>query len=255
MNQLEQIYTKINSLSNLKPSKEVNKLFSELVEIATDNGYKVFLSQQKISRLQQLCSKAEYELEKYWAKEILVSDNPLEMLEEFPYYQNYIDLTLLEVNSIRSCSTHNFHKLLFLGSGPLPLTAIILAQKYNIKSTLLDIDEEAVEISQRLIKKLGLSQMISIVKGDATHYKGYGDFEVIFVAALAGTDIRLKTAIFKQIKTFSKKNSHIIARSAWGNRTLLYKPLSREIFSIFQPILKVDPYNSIVNSIVIFKNQ
>lgn len=247
---IQEIYSKINSLSSLSPSEEVNHLFSALVKKSLENHIQADLNKEEINQLQILASRAEFELEKFWTEKIILGENNL---SDFPYYKNYIDLTKLELHSLQGCSEHKVHKLLFAGSGPLPLTAIVLATEHNIKSTIIDNDKEAIVLSRMLLKRLNLLSKIEVIEADATTFNKYNEFSVIYIAALAGAKDSIKAKIFNQIKLTGNKGTHIIARSSWGNRKLLYKPLSKNIFEIFKPLIQVNPFNEIVNSIVIFK--
>jgi len=42
------------------------------------------------------------------------------------------------------------------------MSSIILALEYKIKSKIIDLDEEAINLSKKLIKKLNLEKYISI---------------------------------------------------------------------------------------------
>lgn len=250
---IEELYSQITSLTNLQPSKEVNSLFSELVSLAISDSKKHLLSPKKQSHLRQICALSEFELEKYWAKRIIDDTNPKQMLLNFPYYKNYQDLTKLEYFSIRGCSNHEVHHYLFVGGGPLPMTAIILALEYGAMVTILDYDSEACQMSRKMISGLGLDRQINIIYQDGSTYKDYNKFEVIFVAALAGIDKNVKLRILKQISEYSRKNTHVLARSAWGNRKILYRPVDKEIYKLFTPVVEVHPQNHIVNSVVVMK--
>lgn len=253
---LKDLYLEIKNLPSYEPSEKVTMLFSELVErvIHRTDIQSNLLTEKEIADLQQLCSRAEYELEKYWATKIIQSENPQETLKEFPYYQNYMDLTRLEVCSLQSCMNHDIHKAIFVGGGPLPLTAIVLATRYNMSVTILDHDENAIALSQELIYSLKLSEKVKIIHADGASYNKYGEFNIVFVAALAGLNTKVKEAIFKQIKIHASREAHILARSSWGKRKLLYKPLSKTLYKYFKPLIEVHPHHEIVNSVVIMKN-
>ena len=53
----------------------------------------------------------------------------------------------------------------------MPLTAIILAQKWGVRSVLVEKDEEAVELSRGLIEALGLQEKIAVVASDFLDYR------------------------------------------------------------------------------------
>lgn len=249
---LAELYNRITALEVYAPSKEVNGLFSALVAEAIDPLGEEMLSKKQCGCLQKICAHAEYELEMHWAKQII---DGVEQLVDFPYYKNYKDLARLEWNAVASCSEHDHHKVLFVGSGPLPMTAIMLALNHGVSSTLVDNDQAAVDISQALIKTLGLGHMITIVCADGNSFDRYQDFNVIFVAALAGQNVSQKISIFTHIKKAASEHCHVLARSSWGRRQLLYPPLPKKVWTLFKPLIEISPYNEIVNSVVIFKSE
>jgi len=59
-------------------------------------------------------------------------------LQDFPYYQNYVDLTRLELAAlyaITSPSSCLIQKIAFIGSGPLPLSSLCLRDALNSKDS------------------------------------------------------------------------------------------------------------------------
>ena len=251
---INKIYKQIKNEQDLSPAPRINRLFGDLVQEVTHTfDEPAGLSQKEERLLQGVCSRAEYELERYWTERIVESRLPKKELAQFPYVKNYSDLTRLEWFSFQGCQTHKNHSVLFVGGGPLPLTAIMLAQNFGVSSTVIDCDKSAADLSKTLIDRLGLATMIKIRHIDAQQFEDYGRFSVIFIAALAGLLPTHKENIFLRIKQKAKKDTHIIARSSWGNRRLLYRPLSSGAYRHFEPILQIDPYTDIVNSVVILK--
>ncbi len=246
---MQKLYNQIKSLGNYKPSKRVNALFTKLVDVVLSKKY-INLSKVQINSLQKICSMAEYELEKYWAQKIIKSSKPDATLKDFVYLENYQKLTRLEWFSLKSCSFHKRHSILFIGGGPLPMTAIILASAYKQKVTILERERVAFQIASKLIQKLKLNKKIQVVNSDALDFNLYYKHNVIFLAAL----VSQKNKVLSKIKLKIKKNTHILARSSWGTRKILYKPLSKSSFNIFKPIIEIKPMNDIVNSFIIFKN-
>jgi len=250
---MNSLYKSIVSLKSFYPSPKVNFLFGELVKCAlSDND--LGLSPAQKAKIQLKCSNAEYELEKHWAKRIISSKKPKQEIKNFPYYENYEKLTKLEWFSLLSCSTHKKHNIVFIGGGPLPLTAIILAEKYKCKVTVLDVDDEACELSLKIVKKLGLCKNLEILKKDGASFENYKNYNAVIVAALAGLEFKSKEKILKKIKEDAKPKTHILARSSWGAREILYKPLDSNVYKIFKPVLEVYPVSDIINSVVIFEN-
>lgn len=98
-----QIYHQLNGMDSYVPSAKVNALFGSLVSNVIKQDIKVDhqncdlcgLNHLK-SNLHSICSRAEAELELYWAKQIVSSDNPEDALKKFPYYENYCKLVEIE---------------------------------------------------------------------------------------------------------------------------------------------------------------
>jgi nicotianamine synthase len=119
----------------------------------------------------------------------------------------------------------------------------------------LDASREPVALSARVVEALGLDHMLAIVHADARTYQRYQDYNTVFVAALAGVDDCSKREIFKRIRLATSGDTHVMARSSWGNRTLLYRPLPEAVYRELVPVAEVRPDTDVVNSIVIFKNR
>jgi nicotianamine synthase len=248
------LYRELLALENYRPSEKVNRLFTQLVQYVLNPESKNILKKGEVEKLQRTCQKAEYELEKYWAQKIIHGADARALIREFPYFENYVKLAQLEWSSLLSCTTHRMHNICFVGGGPLPLTAIILAETHGQAVTVLDKDRRACGISRKLIQRLDLDEKISVVEADACAYEDYGKFNVIMVAALAGMEKREKEKILLNIKRYAGQETHILARSSWGARELLYRPLDSKFSKLFHPVMEVIPQNDVINSIVIFKN-
>ena len=249
---LKRLYKEIISLKNLKPSPQVNGLFEALVKKALDECDHETLTLQERKNLNCVCSLAEYELEKYWSEKVISGEAHI---EEFPYFSNYKALARLEWHALQACSRHSDHKGLFVGGGPLPLTAIIFAQEYGIPMAVIDNDVRAVKLARAVVKRIGLERQIKILRGEAELFTKYKNYNLIVVAALAGSTKTKKENIFLWIKKNAAPGTHIIGRSSWGRRRLLYPEIPRSVYRIFEPIMRIHPHNDIVNSIVLLRQQ
>jgi nicotianamine synthase len=254
-NFIRNLYQDLIKLQDYRPNKKVNNLFTKLVQYVLDPENKNYFTKKEIIKLQKICQLAEYELEKYWAQKIIKSKNAQILIKNFPYFDNYKKLIQLEWFSLLSCTNHKTHNICFIGGGPLPLTPIILVKKYAKTVTILDKNSEACKISRQLIKKLKLNKKIKIIEVNACNYNDFKKFNVIIIASLVGTKKLEKEKILLKIKRNSLKETHILARSSWGMRELLYKPLDNKVYQIFSPIMEILPKNDVINSIVILKNK
>jgi nicotianamine synthase len=118
----------------------------------------------------------------------------------------------------------------FIGSGPLPLTSLCMldifpaARVHNI-----DRDLPALTISQSLSERLGYADRMSFACTDVStkrsEHEGktaWHEFDVVFLAALVGTDATSKLAILEDLVKKLRSGALIVARSAKGLRTVLY---------------------------------
>lgn len=179
---------------HLKPCETVNGLFQALMSICLksipDTTSQAILTDSRILQilpsLHSLCSQAEFELESYYSKLVAGVDDSKaeEKLYEFPYFNNYVDLTRLELASLYAVDPRPIRKVAFIGSGPLPLTSLcaleqlkaqlppskpkgwaawlrsLLGKKQTQEEdeiTVLNVDHnpEAISLSQALCRNLG----------------------------------------------------------------------------------------------------
>jgi nicotianamine synthase len=98
--------------------------------------------------LRQICAQAESCLELHWAEHIIAGgphpEDVLSRLRSFPYYDNYEELTRLELCAILSATKLAPRRVAFIGSGPLPLTSLCLlkALKHDAQLARLSSKDE-----------------------------------------------------------------------------------------------------------------
>lgn len=248
---METLYQTIAKLPHFKPTPKVNRLFRQLVEHALSKEKFPTLGAKKYLLLRKACALGEYELEKHYSKRVASSRFPRSELKRFPYYGNYEDLASLEHSSLL-CLGMPLRKILFVGGGPLPLTAIILAVKYGIACDVLEKNEEAAFLSARLIESLSLSSKVSIIAEDASGFAGYNKYSAIFIAALVDPASRKKKAILARVYKGMHTGAFLVIRSAYGNRKLLYAEVKQSALPA-TPLLEVRPGNRIINSFLVLR--
>jgi hypothetical protein len=122
------------------------------------------------------------ELEAEQAESILKSEDPWNALTNFTYLPNYIQLAQTEC---RGAGLKPGDTVLFLGSGPLPLTLIILCHQHGLNGIGIEQYPERVELSRRVLEKLGLSSQIRIIHGNHLMLPLAETSDLVMVAALA----------------------------------------------------------------------
>jgi nicotianamine synthase len=257
---LRQIYNSLNTWPNdHTPSTALDNKMRQLLSSVMDPHMSHNLSETEIVNLRRINASIEYQAEKKTALTMLSLPNPMAPLDDFVYndYQRLVDL---EKNVIDTHTDTDPHKpWLFIGGGPLPLSAILLAKNHGIKSKVIDSSREASEISSQLITKL--EEKETIERGHVTIFHGYAEtitdyknHETIFLAALAGDTLESKQTIFRQIKQHAPQNAHVLARSSHGNRQLLYLPVPESTYKDFDLVHELHPGNDVFNSMILLKN-
>lgn len=249
------IVNEIISLKDFSPSPSTNELFSNLVSAVIKNPYLDNYIKNDIEKIRDKCEKAEFELEKYWAKRIAKSLNPKLELGNFPYLENYRELTKREIDLITSSGFYinKNTRCLFVGSGPLPLSIFEVAYQVNCKTYGLDLDQEAIELSQKTSEKLGID--INFIHSNAEIFHTKDKFDLIFIAALAGKTIDQKQAITDNLLKYLNQNGRLIMRSARNSRRLLYPDFNIDDIKNLKPVIEYHPEDEIINSVFIYKKE
>ena len=128
--------------------------------------------------------RSEYtaELEVDQANSILKSRDPWETLTNFRYLPNYIQLARTES---WGAGLKPGNTVLFIGSGPLPLTLIVLCHQHGTRGIGIEQYPERAELSRRVLEKLGLSREIRVINGNHLTLPLEETPELIMVAAQA----------------------------------------------------------------------
>lgn len=246
------LYKKIRDLKNLSPSEETDSLFRQLVSLAEKKDT-ISLSQQEVEDIQEICSSAESLLEKFYAKRILVADNPKQEITLFPYYENYEALTRLEFENASFCKKSAIQKCLFVGGGSLPLTALLLAQNHDCKVIVLEKEAEPVALSRKIVRALGLEENIEIVHADILSFDDFQNVDCVFLAALVGGTDSEKERIFSYLYEKVTPEALVLLRSSFDGRQMLYKPWQMSFLRKYPLLLEVRPYQHICNSFFIIQ--
>ncbi|GLU08501.1 hypothetical protein SLE2022_254090 [Rubroshorea leprosula] len=254
-----ELYEKISSFEDLNPSKDVNACLSKLVHTCLSSCH-IDVSklservQEKVSRLIKLCGEAEGLLEMHFSTLIGSHEYPLKNLSLFPYYSNYLKLSHLEFTLLsKACKTIPTN-VAFVGSGPLPLSSIILATNH-LKTTSFhnyDIDPSANAKALQLVSPdPDLSKRMFFHTTDIMNVLGdLKEHEVIFLAALVGMDWEEKARIIQHLAAHMSSGSILLLRSAHGARAFLYPVIDPNDLQGFEVLSIFHPTDDIVNSVI-----
>lgn len=254
------LYEQLSCLESLKPCKDVNMLLTELVHTCMPPSpvdvTKLCKSVQEIrSRLIKICGEAEGHLESHFSTILGSYENPLHHLNIFPYYSNYLKLSLLEFTILSQHCDHVPSKIAFVGSGPLPLTSIVLASNHLISTTFhnYDLDASANSKAVRLISSdPDLSKRMFFHTDDIMNVTNtLKDYEIVFLAALVGMDKQDKLRVIDHLAKYMAPGALLMLRSAHGARAFLYPVIDPCDLRGFEFLSIFHPTDEVINSVVI----
>ena len=116
-----------------------------------------------IARISRLKRQNGLRLEVQLAQSMISAPDPWAYLEQFVYYPNYLALARMEYDG---AGLQAGDRVVFLGSGPLPMSLISLARQYGIQGVGIEQNREYAALSERVIRKLGLNHEIQIICGN-----------------------------------------------------------------------------------------
>jgi nicotianamine synthase len=226
---IQQIHSLVRDTS-LAPSPHLAGIFNELIGLTTRAHSPETVAGTLLAvgpilpEFRSLQSQAEYLLECDWAKKVAASPDPLATLLAFPYYDGYAQLTAVEHGALTRLTGHPLRTATFAGSGPLPLTAILLARAYGLASTCVEREEEAVRLSRQAVRALGLQAEIQIVQADIADLPPLRT-DAVFLAALAGHSDQEKQGLVRALHDRISAGCLLCARTVEGLGAVHYYPL------------------------------
>lgn len=167
------------------------------------------------SRLPTLCGAAECEMEKWWCRHFLADRTiSLNCLEKFWYFENYQTLVAAELSLLSSAIAA---RVVFLGAGALPLTAVLLVKRLpHLHVRCVDRDAEACELSSALTRKLGMEARAKIIQSSAEEADIQSD-DIVICASLLKAPTLYDALARRGVKT-------LIVRDTEGLFRLCYRP-------------------------------
>ena len=247
-----------------------------------------------LSSLRAMASEAESCLEEHWAEHINnsnsqqplfagsarafptcvignSSDKVFTTLKAFPYYQNYVDLVNMELSAITPLLPRDqpLQKVAFIGSGPLPLTSICLAQTLREQSLssftttnveILNIDScaQAILQSSTLSQLLGsyTSSLSFACEKAGSSSRDLTPYDVVFMAALVGNTQEEKEEVLLKVVGKMRSGALVVIRTSHSLRGLLYPEFEIATQELLQKVhveVVVHPWGwgGVVNSVIV----
>jgi len=235
---------------------ELQALFNRLDELAAlevdEKSIDAILKSPDFDALIDSISRFRFlynlKLENEKAKSLLESPDPWETLRNFTFYPNYLQLARTEFTG---SGLKPGDCILFLGSGPLPLSLIVLCHEYGIFGIGIEEDEKRANISRKVIACLGISESIKIIEGNHFSLPLETRCELYMVAAQAEPKKEVFEHLAKILPGGTKVSYRLYEK---GLRRVLDGNYPFELPSGFEEYLRVQPEPP-VNNTVVFLNR
>ncbi|AKB33979.1 hypothetical protein MSSIH_3289 [Methanosarcina siciliae HI350] len=236
--ELQVLFNRLDELAAL----EVNEKSIDTILKSPDFDFLV----DSISRFRFLYN---LKLENEKAKSLLESSDPWETLRNFTFYSNYLQLARTEY----TCSGLKPKDcVLFLGSGPLPLSLIMLCCEYNLFGIGIEQDGKRADLSRKLIACLGLSESVKIIEGNHFSLPLETRCDLYMIAAQAEP----KKEVFEHLAKILSEGTKVSYRLyEKGLRRILDGNSLFKLPSGFEEYHRVQPEPPVNNTVVFLKKR
>lgn len=240
--------------TDLTPSPRVNQLFTELVNIALNpHTNPAELPPELIAQARQFAAIGEAQLEAHWADRIITQNA---IAEDFPYWENYVTMMAAEGEFLSKRCTPGA-KIAFVGSGPLPFSAILLAQA-GYRVTCIDSNVAALTRGENVANLMqeraaSYSSSMRFAHGTAEHFD-YTGMDVVILAALVGRTTAAKAALLSTLGDTLPPTTLLAARSVpRDGRQLLYPPCPDGPYAHLGAGAELAPHAQVINSLKVWR--
>lgn len=114
-------------------------------------------------------------------------------------------------------------RILFIGSGPMPISAFHLHLMTGRPVDCLDANPDAVTTAQQVIDKLGFKASFQVLSGAGEDFD-VSRYDLILIALLA----KPKHRILRNLRKHAAPGCRVLCRTSFGLRTLLYEPTPKK---------------------------
>ncbi|KAJ3316219.1 L-histidine 2-aminobutanoyltransferase, partial [Gonapodya sp. JEL0774] len=241
--------------TDLHPSPLVNSLFSRLVATALgiESDPAESVSHEQLSASYALCSEGETYMEHHWARRIILEPRSV---VDFPYLDNYRQLAAGEYAAVCETLGAAPRRVAFVGSGPLPLTALEwFGLDHELEIVCLDRDEDALHVGRAVAEAMfGKSDRLKFEVADALR-ADYVDFDVVVVAALVGLDAEAKGQVLNAVAGKVRGDALVAARSVpKDGRKWLYPRLEHDqVPDVLRVVGEWVPPVGVINSLLLMR--
>ncbi|WP_435164313.1 nicotianamine synthase family protein [Paenibacillus glycanilyticus] len=220
------------SPANQLVTSVISRIFAQLRSRYLPEEVQAVLSNEYIQthkrQLQDKLSEAEFLTELTDSRQAReAQDSGLDAVRNLPNWSVYIALVRKELDTLRGFTDPDSRleqaPVVFVGSGPMPLSPIIFYLLGDVEVVCLEKDAVAYEASCLLLEHIGLGSKVKVVLENGANYD-YGPYKRIFVASL----VRNKQAVLEQISR-TASDPLVAMRTAEGMKQIMYEAIDEEV--------------------------
>jgi len=141
-----------------------------------------------------------------------------ESLCDYPFYERFDALVRSEIALLEGASPQ---RILFIGSGPLPISAILMHLQTGLPVDCVALDSSVVPVSRRVVENCGFGSLVRI-QGSADADYDVSGYDLVVVGLLA----RRKKTVLTKLRKWCRQGCEILCRTSHGLRQLMYEPAS-----------------------------
>lgn len=140
------------------------------------------------------------------------------VLQDYFLYERFSVLVKRELALI---SRSAFQRILFLGSGPLPINALLLHAETGVPVDCVTLDSSAIEISRKVVESCGVGGAVTVL-GDENSDYDIQNYDLIVIGIL----FKPKKNVLKTIRKRSQPGCLVLCRTSCGLGQLIYESIA-----------------------------
>jgi len=213
MDNLDNLFSKLNQFIKTVPEDKA-------AAILADPSIKDCLP-----TVRWLRAEYEFEIEKIQALELLSSADPAAEIDRM-ITMDYAGSSIFD-KSLSTKMGVSRRTCLVVGSGPLPTTALMLYNTYNLTIACLDLAGDSRHTSEKIFRAARMPYLVEHIVADIHNWTNFSSYDVVFINGLVGVSRDAhgeteKSNILEHLMHNIKHDCLLIMRSGYCLGQLFY---------------------------------
>ncbi len=171
------------------------------------------LSREAVARLNHAYAFWEHHLETQLANRMIQGAADI---SEFPLYERFAALVRSELALI---SNSRPRRILFVGSGPLPLSAVLIHRLTGSAMDCVGRDAHSAAVSRQVLEQCAIHGAVRVLCEMQAGYP-VSEYDLVFIDLHA----KPRKAILRTLRKRGRPGCQVLCRTAHGVRQLVYEP-------------------------------